>query len=219
MKGIIFDLDGTLLDSMGMWSALDRRFLRGHGIEPPEDISEIVKSMTTAESSAYFAARFPLGMTAEEISSEVMALADRAYREELPLKDGAKAFLRALRTRGIPFGIASVTYPELLEAVLNRTGVQEMFRFVLTPDDHHGKHAPAIFLRAAALLDAQPWEIVVIEDSLYAARTAKSAGFYTIGFRDPFSANEWGALAEICDRTIDGWHELSDPAFFAMFHS
>lgn len=218
MKGIIFDLDGTLLDSMRMWHTLDRRFLTSLGIEPPADISERLKTMTVEEACCWYAEQFPTGMTPGEIEQRILELASDAYRYELMLKPGAKALLEALRGRQIPFGLASVTYHELLEAALVRLGIRGLFRFILTPKPGEpGKETPALYLKAAALLRAEPAEIVVIEDALYAAKTAKAAGFYTVGVYEPEQRGDWEAMQAVCDRTADSLEELRTPAFLAQF--
>lgn len=218
LKCVIFDMDGTLLDSMGMWQQLDRRFLRENGIEPPEDISEIVKSMTLETSSAYFVERFHLPMTPQQVCDRVEALAAEAYRRELPLKEGAKDFLQALAARGIPCAVASVTYPALLEAALERLGVRQYFCTVRTPvQGSAGKHTPMLYQETARYMGARPAEAVVIEDALYAAKTAADAGFYTVGFRDASSAADWSALEQICRRMVGSWQELHTAAFLGLF--
>jgi len=214
LRGIIFDVDGTLLDSMGMWSELDRVFLRENGIDPPHDISDIVKKMTVEMSSAYFVERFKLDMTPEDVKNRVEELAAEAYRTHLPLKNGAKDFLAAAAERGIPMAVASANYPGLLDAAFRRLGIDGFFRTVLTPGEQlAGKHAPDIYLEAARLLGSEPAETAVIEDALHAAETAKAAGFYTVGFRDVSSRQDWDALAAICDRVTDSWDALRSGGF------
>ena len=218
LRGIIFDVDGTLLDSMGMWSELDRVFLRENGIDPPHDISDIVKKMTVEMSSAYFVERFKLDMTPEDVKNRVEELAAEAYRTHLPLKNGAKDFLAAAAERGIPMAVASANYPGLLDAAFRRLGIDGYFRTVLTPGEQlAGKHAPDIYLEAARLLGSEPAETAVIEDALHAAETAKAAGFYTVGFRDVSSRQDWDALAAICDRVTDSWDALRSGGFLQCF--
>lgn len=218
LRGIIFDVDGTLLDSMGMWSELDRVFLRENGIDPPADISDIVKTMTVETSSAYFVERFRLDMTPEDVKNRVEELAAEAYRTHLPLKNGAKDFLAAAAERGIPMAVASANYPGLLDAAFRRLGIDGYFRTVLTPGEQlAGKHEPDIYLEAARLLGSEPAETAVIEDALHAAETAKAAGFYTVGFRDVSSRQDWDALAAICDRVTDSWDALRSGGFLQCF--
>lgn len=218
LRGIIFDVDGTLLDSMGMWSELDRVFLRENGVDPPDDISDIVKKMTVETSSAYFVERFKLDMTPEDVKNRVEELAAEAYRTHLPLKNGAKDFLAAASERGIPMAVASANYPGLLDAAFRRLGIDGFFRTVLTPGEQlAGKHEPDIYLEAARLLGSEPAETAVIEDALHAAETAKAAGFYTVGFRDVSSRQDWDALAAICDRVTDSWDALRSGGFLQCF--
>lgn len=217
-KGIIFDMDGTLLDSMGMWHQLDRRFLRENGIEPPAGISDIVKTMTVDAAAAYFVERFALPMTAEQVNARIAEIAAAEYRLHLPLKPYAKEFLQAVSQRGIPCVLASATYAELLETALERLGIRQYFRAVLTPSaDLPGKHQPDIYIKAAKILGTAPAETVVIEDALHAAETAKRAGFCTVGMRDASDQDDWAALEAVCVKTVDGWDELLTDDFLHIF--
>lgn len=216
IRGMIFDMDGTLLDSMGMWRSLDAEFLRSHGIEPPPDISDIVKTMTVEEGSAYYAERFGLGITPQQVSEEIEAMAAAAYRERLPLKPFAREFLLSARKRGIPCAVASATFSRLLSAAIDRLGIRDEFVCVLTPEEGYaGKDTPALYLAAAERIGAAPSEIIVFEDAFHAAETAKKAGFYVIGIRDALYEDAWAQMQTLCDRTIAGWQEICTDAFFA----
>ena len=176
LKSIIFDMDGTLLDSMGMWQRLDRIFLRENGIEPPADISEIVKKTTVDASSAYFVERFSLPMTPQQVRERVEQLAAEDYLLHLPLKPGAVGFLEAVRERGIPCVLASANYPSLLEAAMKRLGIDGYFRAVLTPDaSRAGKHEPDIYLEAAQILGTEPAETAVPQSATAALTAGRSS--------------------------------------------
>lgn len=221
MRAAIFDMDGTLLDSMGMWAELDKAVLRAHGIEPPENISDAVRTMTLEQASEYYAATYPqLGMTPEELRLNALQTAEAAYCETLLLKAGAADFLRALHQRGIPFCIVTATGRPLAEAALRRTGVLDLFQFLITPEDgFQGKMHADVFLEAARRLHAAPQETAVFEDALYAAQTAKAAGFYTVGIYDEDSRSDWDALEALCDKMAGSWFSLQTPDFLGKFRA
>ncbi|MBR6761914.1 MAG: HAD family phosphatase [Oscillospiraceae bacterium] len=219
MRSVIFDFDGTLLDSMQIWTEIDRAFLLENGIEPPEGISDIVKKMSIEESSAYFVERFSLPMTPEAVSRRIEEMADAAYRYDLQLKEGAGELLEGLWQRGIPCCIVSVTYPSLLEAAIQRLKIGSYVSFYLTPASAaEGKHTPALYQAAAKRLGTDIADTVVVEDALYAARTAKNAGFYTVGVLDPVGKPDWDAMRALCDRTTESLCTLCDASFYSIFH-
>ena len=187
------------------------------GITPPEGLMDVVKNMTISEACSYYASHFPLHMTPAEIADAVIELAAESYRTEIPMKPGAEQLLRTLAANGIPFGAASANAGELLDAVLERCGVRALFAFLLTPDETlRGKEYPDLYLEGARLLQAAPADIVVFEDALYAAKTAKRAGFYTVGVFDQVQAADWEAMQQLCDRTVESLTAF-DSSFLAEF--
>lgn len=196
IKGIIFDLDGTLLDSMGMWFDIDRRFLKECGVaDPPESISWKVKQMTIETAAEYLVREFGLSMTPEQVIRRIGELVREEYLHNIPLKKGAAELLRFLDEKGIPYGVATATYKELAEAALKRCGVFGRLRFLLTDREYpNGKGFPDIFLGAAELLGAEPAEVLVAEDSIHCVETANNAGFVTAAIYDEASAAEWDKM-------------------------
>lgn len=186
IKGVIFDLDGTLIDSMGVWCETDRRFLRENGVsDPPADISDRVKKMTVNEAAEFFIREFGISRSIDEIISRIEELVRIEYEENIHLKSGGLELLDLLDHRGIPYGVATATYKSLAEVVLRRCGILHRFAFVLTDREYpNGKSFPDIFLGAAERLGTSPAETLIVEDSLHCVETAKNAGFVTAAVYD-----------------------------------
>ena len=186
INGVIFDLDGTLIDSMGIWYKIDRLFLKENGVtDPPADISDRMKKMTVDESSEYFINHFGLSCTKEYVIRRIEELVRHEYEENIQLKPYVSELLDVLDSRRIPYGIATATYRSLAEAVLRRCGIYDRFSFLLTDKEYPcGKRRPDIFLGAAERLGTVPRETLVIEDSLHCIMTAAGAGFITAAVYD-----------------------------------
>ncbi|MCR4890067.1 MAG: HAD family phosphatase [Ruminococcus sp.] len=205
IKGVIFDLDGTLIDSMGIWYNVDRKFLLEHGVtDPPADISDKVKKMTIEESSAYFINEFGMDCTVDDVKQRIEELVRVEYEENIPLKAGVTELLDVLDSKGIPYGVATATYKKLAEAALKRCGIYDRFAFVLTDREYpKGKKFPDIFLGGAERLGTSPAETLVAEDSLHCIETAKNAGFVTAGFYDAASDADWDSIKNKADCCFD----------------
>jgi HAD superfamily hydrolase (TIGR01509 family) len=208
IRGVILDLDGTLLDSMPLWHEIDLQFLTENGIEPPENISEIVGKMSITEWADYFIRTFRMPYTPEYVIRRIEELAETAYRESIPEKPYVRKFLDALDEAHIPYGVATATYRNSAMAALRRLGLWERMQFVLTGEDvPSGKKNPEIYLLAAQKLGTQPHETLVVEDALHCVRTAAAAGFLTAGVYDAaILPEEWDAMQETC--TLTGCHLL-----------
>jgi HAD superfamily hydrolase (TIGR01509 family) len=212
IKGIIFDLDGTLIDSMKVWFDVDRKLLRENGITTPsESVSEKVRTMSIEQSSRFFIEKLGLKLTQEQIISRIEELVRIEYEQNIPLKPHVEEILGHLDEKGIPYGIATATYKSLAEAVLKRLGIFERFRFVLTDVDYpRGKRFPEIFLGAAERLGTLPEETLVIEDSLHCIETAVRAGFRTAAVYDEVSAAESDEIKRLADVYADSLAELQN---------
>ena len=212
IKGIIFDLDGTLIDSMKVWFDVDRKLLRENGITTPsESVSEQVRTMSIEQSSRFFIEELGLKLTQEQIIARIEELVRIEYEQNIPLKPHVEEILGHLDEKGIPYGIATATYKSLAEAVLKRLGIFERFRFVLTDVDYpRGKRFPEIFLGAAERLGTIPEETLVIEDSLHCIETAVRAGFRTAAVYDEVSAAESDEIKRLADVYADSLAELQN---------
>lgn len=210
IKGVIFDLDGTLIDSMKIWTKIDRKLLRENGVENiPPDISDRVRKMTIEESAQYFIDEFRLKCTNEYIIKRIEDLVRIEYEENILLKPYAAEFLDYLDEKKIPYGVATATYKGLAEAVLKRCGIWERMRFLLTEVEYPlGKKFPDIFLGGAERLGLEPEEVLVVEDSLHCIETAAKAGFITAGVYDEVSWNEQSLIADTADYYVRSLKEL-----------
>lgn len=204
MKGAIFDLDGTILDSLWIWEEIDRRFLAKRGIAMPEDYVDAVSRMEFSQVAEYTIARFGLPDAPESLMSEWTAMTRDAYAHEIALKPGVKAYLESLSSRGVRLGIATSSTPELFVPALENNGILRLFSAIATTSEvQHGKDRPDVYLLAAERLGMLPSECIVFEDTLPGIRSASSAGFITAGVRDRFSENDAPAIKALSDFWID----------------
>ncbi len=205
-KYAIFDMDGTLIDSMGFWKNLASEFLTSKGLtEIPADILERIKPMTMSQSAELFKEVF--GLTGD-LEWEMNAMMQAHYRTDIPLKPGVREYLHRLHSRGVRMCVASATAEHLMEQCLSRLGVRQFFEFLLSCETvGAGKRSPLVYHACAEQLGASPENIAVYEDALYAVQTAKEAGFYVVGVYDDSAAKVWQATAETADEIVLNWEE------------
>ena len=191
IKGAIFDLDGTLLDSLWIWADIDQKFLSRRGIEVPPDYMEAVCAMEYRQTAEYTIARFNLKDKPEDLMREWSEMSVSAYENELKLKPGVKEFLSELKRKGIKLAVATSATPDMCLPALKRNGVIDMFDGIVTTQEvGRGKAHPDVYFAAAKKLGVDVSECAVFEDAILAIKTAKNAGFYTIGVYDRFSRDE-----------------------------
>ena len=178
MRGAIFDVDGTLLDSMSIWDSIGETYLRSIGYEPRENLNETFKNMSLHQAARYYQTEYGVTLNVSEIIAGVNAMLERYYRFEAPLKPGAAELLGWLREKGVKLCVATATDRYLVEAALERCGVLPCFGAIFTCNEVGcGKDEPRIFEEALRFLETERAETVVFDDVLYAIRTAKKAGF------------------------------------------
>lgn len=210
-KYAVFDMDGTLLDSMTFWQRLGREYLAGKGItENADRVLKQVIPMTIAESAAVFISEFSLPGTAESVAAEMNSIMEAHYLSDIPLKPGVKEYLELLQSRGVRMCVASATNYELIKASLKRLGIDRFFDFLLSCEQFGaGKSRPDVYLEAAKRFCAVPQETAVYEDALYALKTAANAGFYTVAVYDDESSEDWEKLTAAAGEAINDWRSAA----------
>ena len=207
IKGVIFDLDGTLVDSMWMWKAIDIEYLGKRGLDCPEDLQKKIEGMSFSETAVYFKERFHLPDSLEEIKAEWTRMSLDKYEHQVPLKPGAGRFLRFLKDHNIPTGIATSNGQAMVDGVLDALKIRPFFDSVATACEvKAGKPAPDIYLYVAGKLGVKPEDCLAFEDVPAGIQAGKAAGMRVIAMADEFSR----AMEEEKRRLADFWADDFD---------
>ena len=191
IRGAIFDADGTLLDSMGMWETVGARYLASLGVAARPGLRAILFPMTLAESAVYLKEAYGLTQTPQEIADGINHTIRDFYRQEVRAKPGAKEFLEALRARGVGITLATNTDRSLIVEGLVTVGLLPLLDEIYTCGELGvGKDRPDIFHRARDRMGTRTEETWVFEDAVHCARTAFLAGYHVAGVADPYSDQE-----------------------------
>lgn len=209
IQGAVFDLDGTLTDSMYIWLKAPVDLVRRYGGDPPEDLAQDLKEMGRREAAEYLRSRYSLSATPEELMDALNDLVTEEYRSRVPMKPGADQLLSLLAARNIPCCIATASEAFQAQAAMERLGLWQHFCFAISCVQYGGKTRPDIYLEAARRLGAAPAETVVFEDALHAARTAHEAGFRVCGVWDASAEEDQAGLRALADwyvRDLGDWN-------------
>jgi HAD superfamily hydrolase (TIGR01509 family) len=203
MKACIFDLDGTLLNSMNVWNDVDDEFCKKRGIVKPENYNVECSAMSFPEVAAYTIRTFNLPDTAESLMKEWHDMAIFAYENTVQLKPYAKEYLAELRKRGVKLAVATSATPKLYTPALRKYGIYDWFDAICDASEVGcGKSRPDIFFLAAKKLDVSPCDCVVFEDLLTAIKSAKSTGMTVYGVYDKESEADWEQIKKTADGVI-----------------
>lgn len=206
----IFDLDGTITDSNGLWLEVDVEFLARRGLAPTAEYEDAVARSIFPVAAAYTREYYRLEDSPEDIMAEWEALADHHYRDLVPLKPGAEAFLRQCRSSGRPMTLFTACRPALCRAVLARFGLTDYFDHIVYAEEIGlEKHDPECFARLSRLIGAPPEECVLFDDSPSNCATARAAGMETVGVYDAFYAHRQEELKAVCHRYVRSLAELA----------
>ncbi|MDE5589915.1 MAG: HAD family phosphatase [Acetatifactor sp.] len=206
---VIFDLDGSLVDSMWLWRAIDIEYLGRFGIALPEDLQSRIEGMSFHETAVFFKENFPITDSLEQIKETWNRMAWDKYANEVPLKPGIPEFLSCCRERGIQLGIATSNSRELVTNVVNVHNLQDCFSCIMTGCDvQKGKPAPDIYLAVAAALGVEPGRCLVFEDIIPGILAGKAAGMKVCAVEDAYSAHCREKKKELADYYIESYNEV-----------
>lgn len=210
IKAALFDLDGTLVDSMWMWRAIDIEYLGRYQITLPEDLAQCIEGMSFTETAVYMKERFQIPEDVETMKATWNEMAHDKYAFEVPLKTGVYDFLKRLKAHGIRLAIATSNSRELAETVLRSHQILDWFDAVVTGCDVKvGKPAPDVYLTAAQLVGAKPEECLVFEDVLQGILAGKRAGMTVYAVEDAYSADFNEEKQRLADYYIKDYNELA----------
>ena len=188
IKAVIFDLDGTLIDSMGLWKNIDLEFLSKRNLFCPDNLQEQINGLSMYETAEFFKKKYQLSDSCEMLMKEWTDMAYMAYRNEIPLKPGAYEFIKNLKTNHILTGIATSNAQTLVTASLLHHQLQDDINEIVTANEvDHGKPFPDVFLECARRLQVLPKDCLVFEDLLEGIEAAHSAGMQVISIYDDYT--------------------------------
>lgn len=207
IDAVIFDMDGSLVDSMWIWHEIDIEYLGRFGIELPPGLQSEIEGMSFHETAVYFKEHFSIPGSLDEIKQTWNEMAWDKYMHEVPLKPGISEFLRGCRERGIKLGIATSNSRELVENIAAVHHLKDYFTCIVTGSEvERGKPSPDIYLVAAEGLDVACDRCLVFEDILPGIRAGKAAGMRVCAVEDEYSVPARDAKKELADYYIEDYY-------------
>ena len=215
IEALIFDLDGTMIDSMRVWKDIDAEYIEKYHLTEPEDFHEAMEGLSYTETAEYFLKVFPtLPKTVEDLKTEWYEMALYKYAHEMELKEGLEPLLRSARAEGLCIGIATSNDRKLVEACLQGIGIEDLVDTISTACEvKKGKPAPDVYLKAAKDLGIAPEHCLVFEDVPMGILAGKNAGMKVCAVDDWFSAPQIERKKELADYYIKNYYEILNHTF------
>ena len=208
MKAAIFDMDGTLIDSMGTWGEICTMPLDKYNISYPDDILNIVTPMGLANVGKYYNT-LGLNLAPEEIYNMIVERLIEEYRYRIPAKPFVKEYLDKLKSEGVKMCILTASAREYSIPCLERLGILDYFEFFMSCDEAGlPKTNPEIFKKMAEKLGASIEETAVFDDNLGAVTSAKASGACVYGVYDKTSEKQKEEIIKICDKYVISFENL-----------
>ena len=208
-KHIIFDLDGTLIDSMPIWQNIAKQYMQKYHLTAPPNLREIVKNQTLPETAAYFKKQFAISKQTDEIVTEIIAMVAQQYRHSVPLKPYAKQYLEKEKQNGSKMCILTASEPSYIFSALKRLDIVKYFSFIATCTEMGlTKNDAEAFSITMERLGGSKENTIIFEDALYAINTAKKENFYVIAVALNTPLQDAPEVQNLADKYIHSYQEL-----------
>lgn len=215
IEAVIFDLDGSMVDSMWIWRAIDIEYLGRFNIALPEKLQADIEGMSFSETAAYFKERFALPDSLEQIKADWNRMAWHKYEQDVPLKKGVLALLDYCKVHNILLGIATSNSRELVETVVRAHHLESYFDCIMTACEvEKGKPAPDIYLAVAKALQVSPADCLVFEDIIPGIQAGLAAGMRVCAVYDQYSAYQDEEKRQLADYYTYDFKELMEDGIF-----
>ena len=218
MKAVIFDLDGTLVDSMWIWESLAYDYLKEKGYKPNEDIGYELKQFKFSYALEYIKEKFNMTESLDVIAYDLNKIVDYHYREKFELKDDALEFLQYLKSKNMDMCVGTATEMKWARAVLSRHGIIDYFKFIENESSLGiKKNNPLFFKSVASRLEKPIEKVWMVEDSLYSIEAAKEAGCKIIAVHDNSARNDMESIKEKADIYVGRFSELKEDVLWRNY--
>lgn len=209
IEAVIFDLDGTLIDSMWVWEKIDEEYLDRFNKEKPDDLSVMIEGRSFRETAELFKSKFQLPRSIEEIEEDWNNMAWDKYKSEVTLKKGAMKLLQTLKEKKIKMGIATSNSRKLVELVTKANGISGFFDYVCTATEvQRGKPEPDIYLRVAKGLNKAPKKCLVFEDVINGIIAGKRANMKVCAVYDEATKDTTNQKIEVADYYVENFTDI-----------
>lgn len=214
-KAVIFDLDGSLVDSMWIWPEVDIQYMKKYDLRAPQNFHKAVEGMSYTETAQFFLNTFPsLRCTLDDVRREWMEMTIDLYQTKVPLKRGAREFLERMRSMGVLMGIATSNARELVDTTLKSLHIQDYFASVRTSCEvSAGKPAPDVYLKVAEDLRVSPGSCLVFEDVPRGIEAGKNAGMTVCAVEDEFSKPDEKEKRQLADYFIRDYYDIENRTY------
>ncbi len=214
-KAVIFDLDGSLIDSMWIWTEVDVQYMKKYKLEAPKDFHKSVEGMSYTETAQFFLNTFPsLNCTLDDVRREWLDMTMDLYQTKVTLKHGAMEFLEQMRATGVLMGIATSNARELVEATLSALHIRDYFSSIRTSCEvAAGKPSPDVYLKVAEDLSVTPESCLVFEDVPKGIKAGKNAGMTVCAVDDEFSKPDEEEKKRLADYFIRDYFDIKNHTY------